>query len=262
MASPAPTYGYRVIATYPHDPQAFTQGLVFYPGGTEGQFYEGTGLWGRSSLRRVDLATGQVLQKRPLDSRYFGEGVTLWGDRLVQLTWQSQIGFVYDRATFRPLQQFSYPMEGWGLTHDGERLILSDGSDRLYFLDPQTFQVVDTRSVRDGSTPIVHLNELEYIQGEVWANVWLEDRIARIDPQTGQVRSWVDLTGLEPTRQSNPDAVLNGIAYDPQGDRLFVTGKLWPRLYQIEIQEISPSSSPNPSLSDSPSPSLGERAGG
>ncbi|MGA1283822.1 MAG: glutaminyl-peptide cyclotransferase [Prochlorothrix sp.] len=226
-----PVYRYRVLKTYPHDPEAFTQGLLFH----DGQLYEGTGLWGRSSLRRVTLATGEVQQQHNLEDRYFGEGLALWGDRLIQLTWRSGRGFVYDRATFQLLQTFQYPTEGWGLTQDGDALILSDGSDRLYFLDPETFQLRRYLTVKDGDRPINRLNELEYINGEVWANIWLDTRIARIDPATGQVLAWIDLAGLDPTAQQNPDAVLNGIAYDAQGDRLFVTGKLWSRLYEIEI---------------------------
>jgi len=238
-----PVYRYRVLKTYPHDPEAFTQGLLFQAG----ELYEGTGLWGRSSLRRVTLETGEVQQQHNLEDRYFGEGLALWGDRLIQLTWRSGRGFVYDRATFQLLQTFQYPTEGWGLTQDGESLILSDGSDRLYFLDPETFQFRRYLTVQDGDRPINRLNELEYINGEVWANIWLDTRIARIDPATGQVLAWIDLAGLDPTAQQNPDAVLNGIAYDAQGDRLFVTGKLWPRLYEIEILP--------PALSQSPAPS-------
>lgn len=241
-----PVYRYRVLKTYPHDPEAFTQGLLFH----DGELYEGTGLWGRSSLRRVTLATGEVQQQHNLEDRYFGEGLALWGDRLIQLTWRSGRGFVYDRATFQLLQTFQYPTEGWGLTQDGDALILSDGSDRLYFLDPETFQLRRYLTVKDGDRPINRLNELEYINGEVWANIWLDTRIARIDPATGQVLAWIDLAGLDPTAQQNPDAVLNGIAYDAQGDRLFVTGKLWPRLYEIEILPPtlpqSPPTSPPP----------------
>jgi len=238
-----PVYRYRVLKTYPHDPEAFTQGLLFQ----DGELYEGTGLWGRSSLRRVTLETGEVQQQHNLEDRYFGEGLALWGDRLIQLTWRSGQGFVYDRATFQLLQTFQYPTEGWGLTQDGESLILSDGSDRLYFLDPETFQFRRYLTVQDGDRPINRLNELEYINGEVWANIWLDTRIARIDPATGQVLAWIDLAGLDPTAQQNPDAVLNGIAYDAQGDRLFVTGKLWPRLYEIEILPPALSQSPPPS---------------
>lgn len=241
-----PVYRYRVLKTYPHDPEAFTQGLLFH----DGELYEGTGLWGRSSLRRVTLATGEVQQQHNLEDRYFGEGLALWGDRLIQLTWRSGRGFVYDRATFQLLQTFQYPTEGWGLTQDGDALILSDGSDLLYFLDPETFQLRRYLTVKDGDRPINRLNELEYINGEVWANIWLDTRIARIDPATGQVLAWIDLAGLDPTAQQNPDAVLNGIAYDAQGDRLFVTGKLWPRLYEIEILPPtlpqSPPTSPPP----------------
>jgi glutamine cyclotransferase len=227
-----PVYGYQVVQAYPHDPQAFTQGLIYHGG----ELYEGTGLYGESSLRRVNLATGDVVQIHELEPQYFGEGITLWQGRLLQLTWRSQVGFVYDRQTFEPLQQFTYPTEGWGLTQDGERLILSDGSDRLYFLDPETFEVLGSIPVQDQGQPVPFLNELEYVQGEVFANVWFSNRIARIDPATGTVTGWIDLTNLVDQQQfNNPDAVLNGIAYDSEGDRLFVTGKLWPQLFEIKL---------------------------
>ena len=233
MAAPAAAtvYGYRVVNTFPHDPQAFTQGLVY----DRGDLLEGTGLRGRSSLRRVDLETGAVLQRRDLPAQFFGEGVALVDDRIYQLTWTSQQGFVYDRDSFDLLDSFTYPTQGWGLTYDGQRLIMSDGSDALYFRDPVTFAELSRIQVRDGATPVTRLNELEYVQGEVWANVWLTDRVARIDPQTGQVTGWIDLSGLlSPQEQAAAD-VLNGIAYDPQTDRVFVTGKLWPKLFEIEL---------------------------
>lgn len=229
-----PIYSYQIVQTYPHDPAAFTQGLIY----ADGNLYEGTGLYGASSLRRVDLETGEVIQIANLAAQYFGEGITLWDDRLIQLTWRSQMGFVYDRQTFAKLAEFKYPTEGWGLTHNGELLIMSDGTDTLYFLDPHTFEEVKRVRVQDQGTPIDRLNELEYVNGEVFANVWFSDRIARIAPDTGDVVGWLDLTGLlEPDaiNGDNPDAVLNGIAYDAAGDRLFVTGKLWPKLFEIEL---------------------------
>ena len=226
---------YRIINEYPHDPGAFTQGLAY----RDGFLYEGTGLWGRSSLRCVELETGRILQIQHLNRRYFGEGITLWQERIIQLTWQSQVGFVYDRETFEPLRDFSYPTEGWGLTHNGQRLIMSDGTDTLYFLDPQTFQQVGNIKVRERGQPIAKLNELEYVNGEILANVWETNRIVRITPSTGQVIGWIDLSNiinLEPIpRTERPQNILNGIAYDAQGDRLFVTGKLWPKLFEIEL---------------------------
>jgi glutamine cyclotransferase len=222
-----PVYSYRIVHTYPHDSAAFTQGLVY----TGSVLYEGTGLYGRSSLRQVDLETGEVLQIRNLPSQYFGEGIAVWDGEIIQLTWREHAAFVYNRDTFTQTGQFSYPTEGWGLTHDGQRLIMSDGTSNLYFRDTRTFSETGRVQVYDGSLPVTRLNELEYIQGQVYANVWLTDRIARIDPLTGQVTAWIDLAGLRP-----PGAdVLNGIAYDAAGDRLFVTGKLWPYLYQIEL---------------------------
>ena len=226
------SYSYRIVKTYPHDPEAFLQGLIYH----KGVLYEGTGLKGRSSLRRVELETGKVLQIHKLERRYFGEGIALWQDKIIQLTWRSQVGFVYNSQTFEKVGQFSYPTEGWGITHDGERLIMSDGTDILRFWNPDTFEEIGQIKVRDRGTPVVRLNELEYIKGEIWANVWQSDRIARISPQTGQVLGWIDLTGLlAPEDSSQPTDVLNGIAYDEEGDRLFVTGKLWPKLFEIQL---------------------------
>lgn len=230
-----PVYSYRVVKVYPHDPQAFTQGLVYH----HGLLYEGTGLRGKSELRRVELATGKVLQTHSLNPSYFGEGITLWKDKILQLTWTSGVGFVYNQDSFQVLEQFTYPTEGWGITSDGEQLIMSDGSDTLYFLDPETLTEIARVKVRDKGTPIVRLNELEYINGEIFANIWQTDLIVRISPKTGQVLGWIDLAGLldrEKVLDSGhtPD-VLNGIAYDKVGDRLFVTGKLWPQLFEIEL---------------------------
>lgn len=225
-------YSYKVVASTPHDPNAFTQGLVY----SNGQFYEGTGLWGRSSLRRVAPETGKVLQQIELPEQFFGEGIALWSDRIIQLTWRSKVAFVYDRNTFEQLGEFTYSTEGWGLTHDDQRLIMSDGTPTLYFRDPDTFAELGQVEVRDGDEAISNLNELEYINGEVWANVWMTNRIARIDPASGRVRGWIDLTGILPLadRTGNED-VLNGIAYDAEGGRVFVTGKLWPRVFEIEL---------------------------
>ncbi len=229
---PPPIYSYRVLYSYPHDPEAFTQGLVF----ESGELYEGTGIRGASSLRRVELETGLVRQQHLLPRQYFGEGITIFGDRIIQLTWQSRLGFVYDKASFQLVQQFSYPTEGWGITHDGSRLIMSDGTANLYFLEPETFTEVDRIEVHDHQGPVVRLNELEYVRGDVYANVWQTDRIARIDLLTGRVAAWIDLTGLLSIadRRRRVD-VLNGIAYDATGDRLFVTGKWWPKLFEIQI---------------------------
>lgn len=225
------TCGYKVIQTYPHDPNAFTQGLVFH----QGELYESTGLEGKSSIRKVDLATGKVLQISNLDDRYFGEGITLWQDRLIQLTWVSKKGFVYDQKTFQQLATFSYPTQGWGITHDNQDLIMSDGTSTLYFLNPDTYKETRRIQVKDHKLPIDQLNELEFVNGEIWANVWMSDRIARIDPKTGVVTGWIDLTGIiDPAATPTPDAVLNGIAYDPESDRLLVTGKLWPKLFEIK----------------------------
>lgn len=227
-----PAYGYQVVHTYPHDRNAFTQGLIY----RDGFLYEGTGLNGRSTLRKVRLETGEVLEQRALANRYFGEGITDWGRTLLQLTWQSQIGFVYDLGTFSVTRTFSYEGQGWGLTHDVSTLILSDGTSQLRFFDPSTFEQIGSYTVRDGSTPVANLNELEYVRGEIYANVWQTDRVVRIALSTGQVIGWVDLTGLlTESDKTAPFDVLNGIAYDAQADRLFVTGKLWPKLFEITL---------------------------
>lgn len=228
----APVYEVRKVKKFPHDPGAFTQGLEF----RDGELFEGTGLYGESFLRRVELETGDVLQQVDLESRYFGEGITVFEDRIFQLTWQSREGFIYDRATFEQTGTITYTTEGWGLTHDGERLIMSDGSASLYYRDPATFEVIETIEVSDAGDLIVRLNELEYIDGEIWANIWLTDRIARIDPESGAVIAWLDLAGLLPAEErENADAVLNGIAFDAETGRIFVTGKLWPYLFEIQV---------------------------
>lgn len=223
---------YRVVHTYPHDPSAFTQGLIF----VDGALYESTGLNGKSSLRMVDLTSGRVLQQQAVDGRYFAEGLTNWGSTLVQLTWESHVGLVYDRFSFRQVRTFSYDGEGWGLTHDAKSLILSDGTATLRFLDPVTFKQVRQVTVTDHGKPIEQLNELELVHGEIYANVWHTDRIARISPSSGKVLGWIDLSGILPAgERSTPEAVLNGIAYDAVEDRLFVTGKLWPKLFEIKV---------------------------
>lgn len=228
---------YRVARTYPHDRQAFTQGLIYL----DGHLYESTGLAGNSSLRMEDLDSGRILAFHDVPSQYFAEGLTNWGSTLVQLTWQSHVALVYDRATFRLLRTFRYDGEGWGLTQDGKSLILSDGTATLRFFDPATFREVRRITVKDHGTPVTQLNELEYIHGQIYANVWHTDRIARISPTTGQVLGWIDLSGLLPASQrSSAEAVLNGIAYDVAHDRLLVTGKLWPSIFEIKIVPAAP----------------------
>ena len=225
--------GYKIVHVYPHDPEAFTQGLVYI----DGHLYESTGLYGKSSIRMVDLSTGQVLQRYNLPAEYFSEGLTTWGSNLVQLTWKSETGFVYDRFSFALRRTFHYKGEGWGLTHDEKALILSDGTAVLCFLDPQSFRETKRISVEDeNGHPLKNLNELEYIHGEIYANLWQTDRIVRISPRTGRVLGWIDLSGLIDKHQlANADAVLNGIAYDSKRDRVFVTGKLWPSLFEIKV---------------------------
>src|SRR5438445_1954524 len=209
-----PLFGYQIVRVYPHDRDAFTQGLQYL----DGVLYEGTGLNGRSSIRRVELETGKVQQKRDVPSQYFGEGITVWKNDLFELTWQSHVAFVYDRATFEPKKQFSYPGEGWGLTHDGTNLIMSDGSDELRILDPVTFAEKRRIKVTAAGAPLRNLNEVEYVKGEIFANVWQTDYIARIAPDSGRVTGYVDLRGLlTPAERAKTD-VLNGIAYDEKQD--------------------------------------------
>ena len=231
---PPVRYSYEIINVYDHDPAAYTQGLVY----VDGWLYEGTGLWGASSLRRVNLAKGTVEQILRLPDQYFGEGMTILGDRIYQLTWKSNLGFIYDKNDFSLLGEFRYPWEGWGLTHDGQRLIMSDGTATLHFLDPQTLEEVDQIEVTANGVPVVLLNELEFIGGRIFANVWKTDQIAIIDPDSGAVTGWIYLTGLlDPAQRQNHEAVLNGIAYDVENNRLFVTGKLWPKLFEVAIVE-------------------------
>jgi glutaminyl-peptide cyclotransferase len=231
------SFSYRVVKTYPHDPSAYTQGLIF----VDGALYESTGLHGRSTVRKVELETGRAVQQYVVLSQYFAEGLTDWAGDLIQLTYQTQTGFVYDRATLRLKTSFPYTGEGWGLTHDEKRLIMSDGTSTLRFWDPVTFREVGRVVVRDRGQPVKDLNELEYVRGEIYANVWHTDRIARILPSTGEVVGWIDLKNLlKPGEISaapplSDEAVLNGIAYDAAKDRLFVTGKLWPLLFEIKV---------------------------
>jgi glutamine cyclotransferase len=227
-----PVHTYRVIRAYPHDPAAYTQGLLY----RDGFLYESTGLHGRSSLRKVKLETGEVLQQRLLDPVHFAEGLAEWKGQLIQLTWRSNVAFVYDVSTFAPRRTLSYAGEGWGLTHDGKRFVLSDGTDQLRFLDADTFRELGRVKVTDRGAAVRDLNELEYVRGEVYANVWHTDRIARISPESGRVTGWIDLRGLMSSGYKlDAEAVLNGIAHDAAGNRLFVTGKLWPRLFEIQV---------------------------
>lgn len=229
----APSDSYQVVHTYQHDPQAFTQGLIY----VDGHLYESTGLNGKSSLRMVDLASGSVLQKHDLPSDIFGEGLTDWGSTLIQLTWTSHKAFVYDRFSFATQRTMSYEGEGWGLTHDATQLIMSDGTSYLRFLDPKSFHSIRRLRVTDQSgRPVENLNELEWVRGEIYANVWQTDDILRISPHTGKVLGRMNLKGIIVKRELHGEgAVLNGIAYDAKGDRLFVTGKLWPKLFEIKI---------------------------
>ncbi len=228
----APEYGYRVVHVYPHDRTAFTQGLE-YRGGF---LYEGTGLEGRSTVRKVKLETGQVLQQIRVAPQFFGEGITVINQRIVELTWKAHAGFIYDQESFKQLRAFPYPGEGWGLANDGKQIYMSDGSAQIRIWDPVTLQEKKRLNVHDGPKPIERLNELEYVRGEIYANVWQTDRIVRISPLDGRVLGWIDLSGLLNEEDRSPEVdVLNGIAYDSFGDRLFVTGKLWPKLFEIKL---------------------------
>jgi glutamine cyclotransferase len=225
-------YTFRIVHSYPHDRRAFTQGLVYF----NGRLYESTGLYGSSSIRLVKLETGEVLRIHNLPERYFGEGIALFDDKIIQLTWKSNLGFVYNRESFDQIREFGYTTEGWGITHDGQKLIMSDGSSTLFFRDPETLRETGRLAVRDRGKPVSNLNELEYIRGKIYANVWQTDRIAQIDPEDGRVTGWIDLTGIVAHLDlSQPIDVLNGIAYDGENNRIFVTGKLWPKLFEIEL---------------------------
>lgn len=226
-----PTRPVRVVATYPHDTDAFTEGLLY----RGGYLYESTGRSGQSYIRKVELKTGKVLASVTLPSGLFGEGIVDWGDQLVSVTWRSQLGFRWSLPGFRQLGQFRYAGEGWALTQDGKNLILSDGTPVLRFLDPRTLQVVRRLKVTAEGVPLEQINELEYVKGEILANVWLTNKIARIDPRTGAVKGWIDVSALaRRVGLTDPDAVPNGIAYDKAHDRLFVTGKLWPLLFEVK----------------------------
>jgi glutamine cyclotransferase len=225
-------YSYEVVHTWPHDPAAFTQGLVY----RDGDFLESTGLIGESTLRDVELETGRVLKQVSIGSEYFGEGLAVIGTRAYQLTWQNRIGFIYDAFTFKREGEFVYDGEGWGLATDGKSLVLSDGTSQIRFLDPATFRLVRAITVTESGRPLARLNELEWINGEIFANVWQTDEVVRIDPSSGVVRGVIDFAGLLPSNERRPDTdVLNGIAYDAERDRLFITGKRWPRVYEVRI---------------------------
>jgi glutaminyl-peptide cyclotransferase len=235
QAGGTPEYGYKVVHSFPHDPDAFTQGLFYL----DGFLYEGTGIEGQSSIRKVRLETGEVLQKRDLPEAYFGEGIVNWKDRLIEITWTTQTGFIYDLAAFAPRSQFRYTGEGWGLTQDGRRIIMSDGSAQLRFWDPETLAETGRITVTDGGSPVARLNELEWVDGEIYANVWQTNRIARIDPAGGKIKGWINLAGLANSEgffaEGGQTDVLNGIAWDAKGKRLFITGKKWPKVYEIRL---------------------------
>ena len=228
----APILSYKVVAEYPHSTDSYTEGFLYL----DGLFYEGTGIAGRSALLAIEPETGKPLQKRALAPQYFGEGIVNWGPNIYQWTWQSHVCFVYDRFSFRMIKQLSYTGEGWGMTRTTKEIITSDGTATLRFRDPDTFKETHHILVKDGSKAIEELNELEFIKGEIYANVWHSDLIARINPHDGHVISWIDLTGLLPADQKiNDESVLNGIAYDARRDRLFVTGKQWPKVFEIKV---------------------------
>jgi glutamine cyclotransferase len=230
----APVLSYKVVATLPHSTDSYIEGFFY----RDGMFYEGTGLKGHSELLITQPETGKVLQRLDLAPEYFGEGIVDWGPNLYEWTWQSHIGFVYDRFSLRKIRQFTYTGEGWGMTRTATQIITSDGTSTLRFRDPETFKEVRHIVVKDGKQPIEQLNELEYIKGEIYANVWHSDRIARIAPEDGHVIAWIDLRGILPDDQKiNAESVLNGIAYDAQHDRLFVTGKQWPAIFEIKVVE-------------------------
>ncbi|MCZ6468294.1 MAG: glutaminyl-peptide cyclotransferase [Candidatus Dadabacteria bacterium] len=227
-----PVFGYKIVNTYPHDTNSFTQGLIF----DKGVLYESTGLIGRSAVKIVDLKTGKTLKSHELPDNYFGEGIAIIENKIIQLTWRSKTGFVYDKKTLKLIKKFSYQTQGWGITYDGKYLIISDGSAVLYFMDPNTFKVVGTLEVYGDNGKVSKLNELEYINGEIYANVWGTEKIARINPKTGRVTAWIDLSGLlNKEDKKNRVDILNGIAFNSDKGRLFVTGKLWPKLFEIEL---------------------------
>lgn len=233
---------YQVVASYPHDPRVYTQGLIFH----EGNLFLGTGLHAGSFLRHIELPSGKIIGEASLSEKYFGEGIAMVDGRIIQLTWLSRTGFVYDAKTFKELRTFSYDTEGWGLTYDGKRLILSDGTDRLHFLDPNTFENQGHINVHHEGVPLEHLNELEFVEGKVWANQWYTEHVLVIDPQTGAVSALIDFTGLYPDLRKrvsygllDTGAVLNGIAYDSKDKRIFITGKLWPSIYEVIVHPLT-----------------------
>ncbi len=227
-------YGYKIVNTYPHDRSAFTQGLFY----DDGLLYEGTGQETGSTLREVELETGRVIRQLNLSPELFGEGITLFGDRIFQVTWQSRVGFVYEKSTFRQINRVYYQSEGWGLTTMDQNLVMSDGTNVLYIIEPGMFTVLSRLEVYDNEKMVDQLNELEYINGEIWANIWNSDLIARIDPATGKLLGYINLKGIINDPQTDTSVnVLNGIAYDSEGGRIFVTGKNWPRLFEIRITE-------------------------
>jgi glutamine cyclotransferase len=240
-AAPDPVYyNYTVVHSFPHDRGAFTEGLVYW----SGNLYESTGLNGQSTLREVDLDSGKVLRQIPLSSEYFGEGLTILGDKAYQLTWQTHVAFCYDVADFHLEKTFPYTPDGWGLTTDGQSLIASDGTSQIRFIDPATFAIQHTIDVTMLGQPVKELNELEYIKGEIYANIWQTNYVARIDPKTGRVLGVIDFTGLLSPADRAPDTdVLNGIAYDAEHDRLFVTGKKWPEIYEVKLTPRQPAAS-------------------
>jgi glutamine cyclotransferase len=232
VTAQTPEYTYQVIHTYPHDPNAFTQGLEY----RAGYLYESTGLKGRSSVRKVQLDTGKVLQQIDIDAQYFGEGITVLNQKITELTWQAETGFVYDQSTFHQQRTFNYPGEGWGLANDGENIYMSDGSAQIRIWDPLSLQEKRRITVHDRGQTVLNLNELEWVRGEIYANIWQKDVIARISPVDGRVLGWIDMAGILPAAdRTGQEDVLNGIAYDVLGNRLFVTGKLWPRLFEIKV---------------------------
>jgi glutamine cyclotransferase len=230
-----PVLGAKLVRAYPHDPHAFTQGLEYYGG----YLYESTGIAGQSTLRKVALQTGEVIRKTSLPPQYFGEGLTIFRGKIYQLTWLSKKGFVYDLHSFRQIGEFPYDGQGWGLTHDEKSLILSDGTNKIRYIDPFSFSVTRMLEVYAAGEGVVNLNELEYVKGEILANIWHSPRIARIDARSGQVLAWIDLSSIVSKEQHGDEGVLNGIAYDKTADRLFVTGKNWSKLFEIKIEDRS-----------------------
>ena len=226
-----PIYSYNIINTYPHDVSAFTEGLVY----ESGYLYESTGKYNESTLRKVDLQTGEILKLYKLDENYFGEGITLYNNKIFQLTWKSNVGFIYDKDSFKLINKFYYNTEGWGITHNDEHLIMSDGTDEIFFLNPQNFKKVYSIKVHDEFKPITRLNELEFIKGEIYANVWKSNKIARICPHSGEITGWIQLKGLLSPKEYKNAGTLNGITYDKQDNRIFVTGKMWPKIFEIKL---------------------------